>query len=110
TTVRGKLNSQAGHVYRIELFVSAAADATGRGQGRTFLGAVTVTADAAGNAPIVFTTTGLSTGGYVTTTATDLSTGDTSEFSNALKVPADGGLTAATGYGAGSGTGIVARV
>src|SRR5205823_1747633 len=56
TTVRGKLNSRPGHTYRVELFASPAPDVIGRGQGQTFLGAVTVTTDAAGNAPVTFTT------------------------------------------------------
>src|SRR5439155_964219 len=74
-------------------------------QGQTLLGAVTVTADAAGLAPVTFTTSGLTAGGFVTATATDQATGDTSQFSNALKVPADGGLTRAAGYATGSGEG-----
>src|SRR5205085_9697107 len=105
TTVRGKLNSRPGHTYRVELFASPAPDVIGRGQGQTFLGAITVTTDAAGNAPVTFTTSRLAAGGFVTATVTDQATGDTSQFSPVLKVPADGGLTRAAGYATGSGEG-----
>jgi len=78
TSISGSLTSAAG-TYRLEFFASP-----GRApafQGKTFLGFTTVTLAAAGTQ--MFTVTGLTipVGMTVTATATNLATGDTSEFS-----------------------------
>ena len=91
TTVNGSFNSTPAATFRLEFFASATPDATGFGQGRTFLGAISVTTDAAGNA--TFHAPGLFATAlpYITATATitaavnpSISTGDTSEFSAAI--------------------------
>ena len=72
---------------RIEFFASDNADPTGYGEGRTFLGAVTVTTSASGQAPISLTLpTRLAAGQVISATATDVA-GNTSEFSKDVTVP-----------------------
>jgi CSLREA domain-containing protein len=88
TSVHGTLNSTASTTYRIEYFSNATCDASGNGEGRTFLGFDTVTTDGAGDATII---TGLSAtttvGEVVTATATDPSN-NTSEFSQCVTLSA----------------------
>jgi titin len=77
------LTSTPGHSFRLEFFANFAADANGACEGQTFLGAVTVIADANGNVTqTVHLAAGMPPGMLVlSATATDLTTGDTSEFS-----------------------------
>ena len=84
-TIQGTLNSEANKQYRIEFFGNSACDASGNGEGQTFLGAASVTTDASGNANINTTLASAST--IVTATATDPS-GNTSEFSPCANAPA----------------------
>ena len=86
TRISGSLNSTASTPFRIEFFSSATGDASGYGEGQTYLGATTVTTDAIGNASFSAVLTGVTvaTGHAVTATATvDLGAGNygnTSEF------------------------------
>ena len=66
----------------IEFFGSTACDASGNGEGATFLGATTVATDATGNATIPLVSA--ATGQFVTATATD-SSSNTSEFSTCVQ-------------------------
>ena len=78
TAITVALNSTPGHGFRIELFADA------DGQGRTFLGAGSVATDGNGNGgTIVTVATAFASlvGQRITATATDTTTGDTSEFS-----------------------------
>jgi uncharacterized delta-60 repeat protein len=88
TTVSGTLSSTAGHTFEIDFFANAQAGHLGPdgqyyGDGQTYLGSTTVSTDSSGNAS--FTASGLAAlpagQNFVTATATDQSTGDTSEFS-----------------------------
>ena len=80
--VQGTLNSFPDATFRIEFFGNAACDASGNGEGATFLGATTVSTDGTGNAIIpVFTAPA---GQFVTATATD-SSNNTSEFSTCVQ-------------------------
>ncbi len=92
-TITGTLNSQPSKQYRIEFFANAVCGATGFGQGQTFIGTVTVVTDGSGNAtigPVAFPVPpGQS---VITSTATDVATNDTSEFS---QCPAAAGTTTA---------------
>ena len=83
TSVHGTLSSALSHSYRIELFGSSECDPTGYGEGAAYLGAQSITTDANGNAPFSQTVSGIfdEVTGFVTATATDVVTGDTSEFS-----------------------------
>ncbi len=55
-TVTGSLNSAASTAYRVEFFANSAADASGNGEGKTYLGYADVTTDSGGdvnfNAPL----------------------------------------------------------
>ncbi|MCG3125355.1 MAG: hypothetical protein CHACPFDD_00173 [Phycisphaerae bacterium] len=82
TTIVGNLPSAPNKIYRVEYFASQTCDPTGFGEGQVFLGFEQLATDAAGNAPIDVTLGVPTTVGWlVTATATDVSTGDTSEFS-----------------------------
>ena len=97
TTISGTLNSAANGMYRLEFFDNAACDASGFGEGETFLGATDVLTDGSGNA--AFTVTFPATvaiGHVVTATATD-SANNTSEFSRCLAVPVNAPPTANAG-------------
>jgi hypothetical protein len=79
--VAGTLNSSASRTFTIEVFVSAAADPSGFGEGEAFLGRFPVTTDAAGNASFNLVLSGpVAAGQPLSATATD-DLGNTSEFS-----------------------------
>jgi uncharacterized delta-60 repeat protein/CSLREA domain-containing protein len=79
TNVTGTLDSNAGATYRIEFFSNASCDSpNGNGEGRTFLGALTGVQP---NQQFTFNTTTPVVGEFITATATNETTGDTSEFS-----------------------------
>jgi hypothetical protein len=89
TTVSGTLQSVASTTFRIEFFANTTADPSGFGQGRTYLGFTNVATDANGN--VIngsFTASGLAPlppgQDYLSATATNLATGDTSQFSQDL--------------------------
>ena len=56
TTITGTLNSTANTTFTLEYFASSAADATGFGEGQTYLGSTSVTTDGSGN--VSFTAAG----------------------------------------------------
>ncbi|HUF54339.1 MAG TPA: hypothetical protein VMR52_11285 [Dehalococcoidia bacterium] len=85
-SVVGELNSVPLSQFRIEFFHNDACDQTGFGEGKTFIGFVEVETDAEGNAPFAANFTSAPTAGFVTSTATHQSTGDTSEFSNCVAI------------------------
>jgi CSLREA domain-containing protein len=86
TTIFGTINSTANTTLRIEFFSSATGDTSLYGEGRTYLGATTVTTDGAGNASINALLSGVSVAlnSVISATATvDLGGGNyggTSEF------------------------------
>jgi hypothetical protein len=89
-TVSGTLHSVPNTSFRLEFFANAVPDASGYGQGQTFLGYANVTSDNNGNATFPAAALAALPAGqnYVSATATNLSTGDTSEFSlNLLIAP-----------------------
>jgi hypothetical protein len=92
TTISGSLTSTPGATFRIEFFASQAPDPSGYGEGQTFLGAVDVPADATtGHASFTAALPALPVGQYyLSATATNLATRDTSAFSH------DGVLAAAS--------------
>jgi hypothetical protein len=80
--ITGTLNSQPGHAYALEFFASPTCDPTGYGEGAVYLGTVEVSTDGQGNAAFQADLgAGANPGDAITATATDLSTGNTSEFS-----------------------------
>ena len=91
TEVIGTLNSAASTAVRVELFASAACDASGQGEGAIFLGSGMANTDAGGDASFSFTLpVPAAVGAFITATATDPS-GNTSEFSACLQVAASVG-------------------
>ena len=78
-TLSGTLKSIPNTTFRVEFFDNIALDPSGNGEGQTYLNFVNVTTDAAGNAN--FTSLPLTATGTIVTTATNLTTNDTSEFS-----------------------------
>lgn len=79
-TVSGTFTSVDGNSFRLEFFGNTAAGSSGVGQGETFLGATTVSTSASGTATFSFTYSPVAGESFVSATATNLSTGDTSEF------------------------------
>ena len=101
--VQGTLNSTASDNYRLEFFANAACDASGYGEGKTFIGFQSVATDGSGNASFNATFATLPVGQtVVSATATD-SLGNTSEFSACVSAPLPVVLTLVKG-GSGSGT------
>ena len=85
-TVSGMLSSTPLHTYRIEFFVNSTCDPSGAGEGETLVGAILVTTDATGT--VAFESTFAATvvaGEVLTATATELSTGNTSQFSTCVE-------------------------
>jgi hypothetical protein len=91
TSIQGTLNSLPSTAYQIEFYSSPSCDASGNGEGQTFLGEASVATDASGNASFQAALPLLKASEQmVTATATD-PTGNTSEFSAcsvAVLVPA----------------------
>jgi hypothetical protein len=85
TTVQGTLTAAPNTTYTIEFFANNTCDPSGFGQGQFFLGFITVTTDGTGKATFSATLSGVVSGQFLTSTATDPSN-DTSEFSNCLAV------------------------
>jgi parallel beta-helix repeat protein len=73
TAIAGTLNSTPEREFRIEFFDNAACDASGNGEGATYLGSTDVTTDAGGNASFNTTVTDTVAASHVVTaTATPL--------------------------------------
>ena len=90
TTITGGVNSKAGTQYRIEFFSSPVCDASGNGEGHTFLAATTITTSAGCDGDVGTTVQpAIAVGQFITATATDPN-GNTSEFSNCVPVTGDG--------------------
>ncbi len=91
TRVAGSLDSTDSRTFDIDVYGAAACQASGHGDGETFLGSFQVTTDAAGN--VAFDETlpvSVVVGSVISVTATDTVTGDTSEFSGCVPVTAAG--------------------
>ena len=84
--VDGTLNSAPNSTFTVDLYSNTAADPSGHGEGAKFLASDVVKTDANGDFAFdVAGPLGLNPGDFVTATATD-SSGNTSEFSNAVQV------------------------
>lgn len=94
TLVTGSLSGSADTEYTVELFASAGADASGNGEGATFVAAIAVTTDGTGTAAINQLIGGSVTVGEVVTATATGPDGSTSEFSNG--VVATGTVTTTT--------------
>lgn len=87
TTVLGTFNSTPNSTFMLEFFANTACDPSGFGEGQSFIGSTMATTDGSCNAPINVSLPTTVPVHFVTATATD-SSGNTSEFSQCLQVPA----------------------
>ncbi|MDB9514810.1 hypothetical protein PN499_26770 [Kamptonema animale CS-326] len=78
--VSGTINSIPNTTFRVEFFANSAYNALGAGEGQTYLGFQDVTTDSAGNGAIAFTYTPVTGQILLSATATNTTTGDTSEL------------------------------
>ncbi len=88
--IEGTYHSAPNQTYTLEFFGNSAADGSGFGEGRNFIGSTQVATDASGNATfnVNFASSQSNTSQFVTATATD-SVSNTSEFSGARSICAD---------------------
>lgn len=84
TSVQLSLNSTPNTTFRIELFGSPSCDPSGFGEGAVLLASQNVTTDASGNATATLSFSTPAGNPAYAATATNLSTLDTSEFSNCV--------------------------
>ncbi len=80
TGISGTLNSAPNRTFTIDLYRNAVADPSGYGEGQVYLGSTSLTTDGSGNGSFSFVASGDSAGQAIAATATDATTGDTSEF------------------------------
>jgi len=93
TNIQGTLNSAQNTTFRVEFFSAAACDASGNGEGQTFIGSTNAMTDGSGNVNFNVTfPVSLSGGSVVTATATDPG-GNTSEFSQCSIVSSSCAIT-----------------
>jgi hypothetical protein len=85
TLITGYLPSSPNRTYRLEFFRSREADTNGFGEGEVYLGSTLVQTDPNGLASFAFSIPGTFPTEYFTATATDQESGDTSEFSQAVR-------------------------
>ncbi len=112
TQISGTLDSTGGHTFHIDFYASP----TNAGQGQTYLGSNDVTTDTttcvASFSSVSFPA--ISGQPWITATATDTTTGDTSQFSNALETAAaiatNAGTPQSTPVGQPFGTALQAKV
>jgi hypothetical protein len=81
TVVSGTFNSTATRGFLIDCYRNVTPDPSGYGDGRFYAGSVAITTAADGDATFFLVTSGSYAGQYFSCTATDGTTGDTSEFS-----------------------------
>ena len=84
TEITGTLNSNPVSMFRIEFFANDERDPSGFGEGQTFIGSTDVTTDTDGNANFDVSFPQIGAGQRVTSTATDIARGETSEFSGGI--------------------------
>jgi hypothetical protein len=83
--IGGTLNSTPSKTYTLEFFSSPSCDASGNGEGETFVGSTQVTTDAGGIVGFTANVNATPSGRVITATATDPD-GNTSEFSRCIVV------------------------
>jgi hypothetical protein len=91
TRLTGTLNSNVSTSLTLDFYVSPSCDASGNGEGLTWIGATSVFTNSSGNASFAGSFTFSATPGQaLTVTATNTSTGVTSEFSECKTIVAAG--------------------
>jgi CSLREA domain-containing protein len=89
TSVQGRLDSAPNQTYNIDIYANPSCDASGHGEGQTYVGSTAATTDAAGSASFAASFTTPASGQVFTATATDAA-GNTSEFSVCYEANAPG--------------------
>jgi hypothetical protein len=89
TTIAGTLNSTLGRSFLLDFYRNASPDPSGFGEGENYVGSAGVTTATSSDASYTLVASGNFANQYFTATATDMTAGDTSEFSRA--VPATNG-------------------
>jgi titin len=79
--VRGTLNSKPDRSCSIDFYANTRTEPSGPAEGELYLGFTTCNTDSQGRGSFIFTVSGMVSNQSVTATATDMDTGDTSEFS-----------------------------
>lgn len=106
TTVVGALNSTPNSSFTMEFFLNSTADTNGYGEGAQYLAALPANTDGSGNFNFSATMPNIVTspGQWVSATATNTATGDTSEFSVSSQVVTSDPLTVTSANDSGSGS------
>ena len=100
TQIHVQLKNSASQTYRVEFFSNATADASGFGEGQTFLGSSQITTDSSGNADKTVTLpVSVVNGSFITATVTNAD--GTSEFSADVAATAPVGPTVTINQAAG---------
>lgn len=82
TAISGTLNSTANRSFLIDVYRNASPDPSGNGEGQIYVGSTTLTTAGNGNGSFTLVANSSYIGQYFSVTATDATTGDTSEFSS----------------------------
>jgi FG-GAP-like repeat len=85
-TIQGNLNSVPNSTFSIDFYSSSSTDATGYGEGKTYIGTQNLSTDINCNGNFIYTLSYSGNAPFITATATD-NNGNTSEFSKAIKIP-----------------------
>ncbi len=110
TVVTGTFSGAARRRLVIDAYRSDAADASGYGEGREPAGRTVITTDDTGLAAFTVTFPGGASGQFVTATATDLDSGDTSEFSASQPIAVGPASPVFTAVPLVTATGVVAEI
>ncbi len=97
TILSGTLNSTPNRTFLIDVYRNSAADPSGYGEGEDYVGSTSANTDTSGNAIFGLAVSGNFTNQYFTATATDTTTGDTSEFNRAKPAIVGNGPPALSG-------------
>jgi hypothetical protein len=85
TIISGSINSSGGATFALDFYANTEVSASGFGEGAVHLGAASVSTGATGAATFVFRVPAALADQFITATATNVTTGDTSEFSQARR-------------------------
>lgn len=94
--VEGSLDSASGIVHRLDFFENTTCDPSGNGEGGRYLGAAEIVIHAGPSDFVEFFDPAVAPGNFVTATATNLLTGDSSEFSDCFAITAPNATPAPT--------------
>lgn len=85
TVITGSISSSGGATFAIDFYANAEVPPSGFGEGTRYLGSTSVSTDVSGTLSFVFRVPAALADQYLTATATNVTTGDTSEFGQARR-------------------------